>query len=328
MLTRQAWLEGVLAYYKENDITPGDPNEGQWENAHAPMPECLGGEETTPLLHEHHIIHDLLQSEEFRQRCFYTKATQVVLRSNWFRKLPWDLQSDCWESYREWSGEVGRRTKQLGIGIHDLADPRIIEGCKKGGLRTADLGVGCHTPEVRAKGGKRSYELSAGIHGQTKAERQDAGRKGGTKTAELGIGCHAPGNQRKGGLRTVELGVGVHGLSKEQRIENGRKAGLVGGKSNAINKTGFCGMSEEEKQATRSKAGQIGSKTTNSQIWISTVDGFIGPSGTVANHNKSIGAYKGDRAQLPDTLKQHISKEDRESNLALLNAYQQNPGMC
>jgi hypothetical protein len=64
------YVSGVLFYYQQNDIIPGDPNEGEWHEAHYPTPKCLGGNETILLLKEHHAVQGVLQSEEFQRCCF------------------------------------------------------------------------------------------------------------------------------------------------------------------------------------------------------------------------------------------------------------------
>lgn len=72
-------------------------------------------------------------------------------------------------------------------------DPTIS---RMGGLRSAELGVGVHAPEMRGVGGRRSVELGVGIHAPGMAV------KGGRQIVELGVGCHAPG-MRALGNRTL-----------------------------------------------------------------------------------------------------------------------------
>ena len=134
MTDREEWLNGVLKHYADNDIRPGDPEEGIWEDAHAPLPKCLGGDITIPLLREHHIIHDLFQSEEFEHMCFYSAEVLKVLGSKWFKTLPWELQKDCWQLYRKW----------------------VSSGTSIGGRKAAELGVGIHAPGKQSEAGKKS----------------------------------------------------------------------------------------------------------------------------------------------------------------------------
>lgn len=97
------YVSGVLSFYRENDIQPGDPNEGAWEEAHYPKPKRLGGTETIWLLKEHHAVQGVLQSEEYQCCCVsglymkYVKDTEYEERMSWWlgeqlRKLnaePW-----------------------------------------------------------------------------------------------------------------------------------------------------------------------------------------------------------------------------------------------
>jgi hypothetical protein len=114
-----------------------------------------------------------------------------------------------------------------------------------------------------------------------------------------------------GGAVVKEKKVGVCGRTKEKMSEDGRKAGKVGGASNARNKTGFCGRSPEVMSEQGKKYGGIGGnmnvlnktgicsltseqlseqgRKAASQVWESTVDGFISNAGGVARHNKSLG---------------------------------------
>jgi len=65
----------------------------------------------------------------------------------------------------------------------------------------------------------------------------------------------------------------------------------------------------------------------NNQKWISLHDGFISHSGGVATHNKHLGIDKRHKAKVPAALHSLISKNDCQSNLYLIAAYSQNPGI-
>jgi hypothetical protein len=71
MLTQQEWVEGCYAYYAENGYEPGNPEDGEWEDAHYPVPKCEGGEVTIKLLKQHHAVQGVLQSEEYQRPCIY-----------------------------------------------------------------------------------------------------------------------------------------------------------------------------------------------------------------------------------------------------------------
>ena len=89
--SHRTYVENLLKYYRENDIRPGDPNEGIWHLAHYPCPKRLGGTQVIHLLREHHAAQGVLQSEEYGVTCF----------AMWERKyLPEHLLSlhDEWKS--------------------------------------------------------------------------------------------------------------------------------------------------------------------------------------------------------------------------------------
>jgi hypothetical protein len=60
------------------------------------------------------------------------------------------------------------------------------------------------------KGGAKTAELGVGVHGRTPEQMTEDARKGGAKAAELGVGVHAPGKRSEGGKKAAELGVGAH----------------------------------------------------------------------------------------------------------------------
>ena len=79
MMNQHQWVEGCLNYYKQHDIQIGDPNEGRWEDAHYPLPRSMG-DSTVKLLHDHHQIQGVLQSEEVGRCCFYSGDVIRALR--------------------------------------------------------------------------------------------------------------------------------------------------------------------------------------------------------------------------------------------------------
>jgi hypothetical protein len=88
MKNQKEFVEGCYHFYSEEGIIPGNPSDGEWEDAHYPVPECLDGTATVLLLKEHHFIHGIIQSAEFSHQCFYTGNTKHFLLTNfcanWF----------------------------------------------------------------------------------------------------------------------------------------------------------------------------------------------------------------------------------------------------
>ena len=89
------YVSGVLSFYHENDIRPGDPNEGVWHLAHYPLPRCLGGQEEILLLEEHHAVQGVLQSEEYQHCCVF----------NWEKKF---LTGYYLDLFNKWRSKVAR----------------------------------------------------------------------------------------------------------------------------------------------------------------------------------------------------------------------------
>jgi hypothetical protein len=70
-MNQHEWVYGCYAYYLENYIEPGNPEDGVWEAAHWPVPQCLGGTKTILLLKQHHAVQGVLQSEEWQHPCVF-----------------------------------------------------------------------------------------------------------------------------------------------------------------------------------------------------------------------------------------------------------------
>ena len=110
----------------------------------------------------------------------------------------------------------GKRSAELGVGVHDKSDPRVIEGNRKGGKRAAELEAGFHNPESRIKGGKRAHQLGVGLHDQSDPRVIEGRRKGAQKSSSQRWMSTADGLiSHSGGVslhnRSIEVG-------KDERI--------------------------------------------------------------------------------------------------------------
>jgi hypothetical protein len=171
------------------------------------------------------------------------------------------------DEYIENKIKGGKRSKELGKGIHGRTKEQIIEDGKKGAEKQKELGLGAY--------------------GKSKEEHIEWGKTWGNKTKELGIG--------------------IHGIPKEERVENAKKAGLVGGKRTKELGVGFFGLTKEQlsengKKATQ-RAKELGvglygltteqrsqhSKKVNSQKWMCTETGFISTPGSLTNYQRNRG---------------------------------------
>jgi len=138
--------------------------------------------------------------------------------------------------------------------------------------------------------GKNSLKAAPKIHGQ----KDDLGRslltlnnfsKVHEKKNEEGKSKHAVKSGKSGGTKSHEkkdeLGRSLHNLKlHSQKDELGRSVLAV----KSMRKINASFTSEE-----RREHGSKGGKTTNSQVWESTVDGFRATSAGVARHNKARG---------------------------------------
>ena len=145
-LSHHTYVEKVLKHYKDNDITPGDPNEGVWHQAHFPLPKHLGNQ-TVLLLAEHHAVQGVLQSEEFQTPCIW----------NWEKNYlnGWLLERfHYWRSVHNSSaGKIGgvqsaKVRKEKSIGIFDPETWKKYDELQK------KRGTGFYSRETKVKGGK------------------------------------------------------------------------------------------------------------------------------------------------------------------------------
>ena len=137
------YLNGVLNYYRECDITPGDPNEGRWENAHTPYPKGMG-ESTCLLLHEHHVIHDLWQSDELEEPHFFPPHVEKILNqpdywpTRWFEL--WDTFDHQLHLYKVKGGKVAGKIGGKIVGRRHVESGHLQSISSKGGRAGGKIG--------------------------------------------------------------------------------------------------------------------------------------------------------------------------------------------
>ena len=103
MLSQKEFVEGCYNWYREADLQPGNPEDGDWDEAHYPVPKCKGGTETILLLKEHHAVQGVIQSEELQWRCIwgweekYLEGEYLELFNKWMSegmKLHWENKTE------------------------------------------------------------------------------------------------------------------------------------------------------------------------------------------------------------------------------------------
>jgi len=150
------FLNTILQYYRENDIQIGDPNEGSWEMAHTPLPRSMGNS-TQLLLKEHHIIHDLYQSEELGKGYFWVgNVKKFLYESNDF---PFDWFHLC-EIYEELKPTI---LVNMGAGFDWASEKQLRAWSKKGHETCRKKSIGVYNKETGRRGGKASFEAKKGV---------------------------------------------------------------------------------------------------------------------------------------------------------------------
>jgi hypothetical protein len=183
-MNQHEWVYGCYAYYLENCIEPGNPEDGVWEDAHYPAPVGKGNE-TIPLLKDHHQVQGILQSAEYGCCCFYAGDARKYLTHGPFVPGWFDL----WDVYDVWVAEQGRRSRakqlaetpkeelsRIGRAVHTQRTPEERrEFSRAGGLAAA----AALTPEQR-----REKALLRESRKAPEQRRETAIRREANKTKE------------------------------------------------------------------------------------------------------------------------------------------------
>ena len=148
MLSLEEWVEGCYAYYAENYYEPGNPEDGEWEDAHYPVPKCKGGEVTIKLLKHHHAVQGVLQSEEYQHPCIWGWEANY---------LSGEMLALC----EKWKAEQGRRSRAA------LTPEQRSEANRRGRLTQ----LAALTPEVLSERARK------GAAGQTPEQRSETSRR-------------------------------------------------------------------------------------------------------------------------------------------------------
>lgn len=201
-MDQHAWVRGCLAHYQENEITP----EPGWQEAHYPIPECLGGNETVWLTFDHHQQQGLLQSEEHQCACFYSGDVKKFLDRNPTRLDLWDLY-DKWAGYNanamnDHPNTVANRTangRKTGPAnaVANLTPHCSANGAKTGAENVKTMRDHPNSVEGRIKGGKAMND-----HPNTKENRAKTGRVTGVINAERNLLPNCSSNGKSSSKKT------------------------------------------------------------------------------------------------------------------------------
>jgi len=245
MITCQhEWVKQCQLKYRWEQLPDGE----HWEDAHYPIPLCLGGTETVRLWSRDHAVHGPLQSEEFNHPCLHG------FRTNTDRELISTYYPEYLDLYNKWrsilSGLSGKVNGQRNVenGFFTPGHPNCIlskdsqsaAGVIGGttsylrgvGLFDKDkkeerkrLGIGEYSPENL----QRQANLALGIalqlmeenRGIFSEEEREKARVRGKEYAENKIGLFAEENLGKGAKVCKEKGTGVWGIPVEVKSKNG-----------------------------------------------------------------------------------------------------------
>jgi len=97
-MDQHRFVKERLAFYEEQGLIPGNPDDGDWDECHYPEPEGVGSR-TIPMLHNDHQQQGLYQSEEYGYPCFFNGDAKRFLDNNWCSN--W---FELYDLYDKWSG--------------------------------------------------------------------------------------------------------------------------------------------------------------------------------------------------------------------------------
>jgi hypothetical protein len=143
----------------------------------------------------------------------------------------------------------GLNHKQNKTGVCGRSKEKIVEDARNagivGGKKTYELGIGIHAiaPEQRTENSKKAY--TNGLGKMSKEEKSEVSKKGGNKAYELGVGVHSLTKEDKIEIGKKGYANGIGKISKEDKIEIGKKA-----YANGLGK-----MSKEERNKNCKKGG-------------------------------------------------------------------------
>jgi hypothetical protein len=168
-MNQHEWVYGCYQHYLENQIEPGNPEDGVWEEAHWPVPACKGGSKTVLLLKEHHAVHNVLQSEEWNHPCVFSWEGSY-------------LEGKLLSLFKKWLSEKGRRSAEV---VNNRLTPE--ERSERAKRRWDGVSPEKRTERARKANASRTKEgrassarkaARASVDGRTPEERSEAIRKG------------------------------------------------------------------------------------------------------------------------------------------------------
>lgn len=202
------------------------------------------------LLHGHHQHQGLLQSKDLDKCCFFSGHAK-----KWLEELDYfpDNYFELWEIYEKYASTLSRDNAKR---MHEEKDE----------LGRSVAAMKCHSERDELGRSVMSVKGANALYAAMTPEQRSEKARKAVKALNESL---TPEERSRNGSKGAEA---VNSsLSLEERSERSRK----------INES----MTREQKMERGSKGG----KTSNKQVWKSTIDGFEGRACNVAYHNKANG---------------------------------------
>ena len=187
-MNQYEFVESCLAKYRWESLPEGQA----WEEAHYPIPECLGGTETVSMWSCDHTVQGILQSEELGHPCISHLQSSVDME-NLRTHYPGYL--DRYKKVESLRGKIGG--SKGGTTTYERHPEEMVERRKRGGHRVHELYPG-RAKELGALSAKKiSKPVRCVETGEVYASSREAFRQTGIPYAKIGQCCL--GNRKRTG---------------------------------------------------------------------------------------------------------------------------------
>ena len=171
-MNQHTYVENCQRFYLVNGLQPGNPDDGDWEDAHYPLPKGKG-DDIVLLLFEHHQVQGLLQSEEVGRCCFFKGHAKHFLTygpfvENWF---------GLWDLYDKWSSDQSKRNhfekNEEGKSVRALENnKKLHEEKDEQGRSLLTLRAFAHVHDEKTEDGKSALAVESGKKSHLKKDPQ------------------------------------------------------------------------------------------------------------------------------------------------------------
>lgn len=152
--TQLEFVRKCMDKYFFTDIPPGQ----KWEEAHFPLPECLGGDDTVMLWSADHVVQGLLQSVELDHRCFHTYRNEFDI-FNLTQYYP-EYLGLFKELKFKFSRRQGKKAAELGVGIHGQSASQMTANGKKAAATNKANSTAFYDPKIQSAAGIKSTAIN------------------------------------------------------------------------------------------------------------------------------------------------------------------------